>query len=81
MELNSKQNVTKLKPKLLNIPFASCSFINLDFLVPHIAHFNSNSVLPLLTFETFGFILSVFFFYTLKNIVLYLKFKIILKII
>ena len=55
-----------LRPKLLNIPFASCSFINLDYLVPHIEHFDNNILLPLLVFKTFGFILSVFF-YTLNN--------------
>ena len=34
-----------LRPKLLNIPFASCSFINLDFLPPDTAHFDNNTVL------------------------------------
>ena len=29
-----------LIPNLLNNPFASCSFINLDFLLPHIAYFD-----------------------------------------
>ena len=24
-----------LRPKLLSIPYSSCSFINLDFLLPH----------------------------------------------
>ena len=41
--------------------FTSCTFINLDFLVPHIVHFHNNIVLALLVFETFGFILSVTF--------------------
>ena len=31
-----------LRPKLLNNPFASYSFINLDFLLPHTAHFDGN---------------------------------------
>ena len=30
-----------LRPKLLNNPFVSCSFINFDFLLTHIAHFNT----------------------------------------
>ena len=34
-----------LRPKLLNIPFASCSFKNLDFLLLHTAHFDNNIVL------------------------------------
>ena len=38
--------------KLLNNPFACCSLINFDKII----------VLPLLVFETFGFMLSVFFF-------------------
>ena len=50
-----------LTPKLLNNPFASCSLINHDFLLPHIAHFDGSIVLQLLVFETHGFILSVFF--------------------
>ena len=36
-----------LRPKLLNISFASCSFINLDFLLEYTAHFDDNIVLPL----------------------------------
>ena len=59
MELYSKQNITikwnftygVSKPKLLNIPFASCFLINFDFLAPHIAHFDI-LVLRLLVFET-----------------------------
>ena len=42
-----------LKPKLLNNPFGSCSFTNLDFLLPHAAHFNDNIDLPFLVFKTF----------------------------
>ena len=49
-----------LRPTLLNIPFASCPFINLDFLLPHIAHFDNSIVLPLLVFRALGFILSVY---------------------
>ena len=55
-----------LRHKLLNIPFASCYVINIDFLQLYII------VLPLLVFETLGFILSVFFlhFKQLDDIVL-----------
>ena len=45
-----------LRPKLLNISIASCSIINLDFLVLHIAQSDNDIVLPLLVFETFEFI-------------------------
>ena len=38
-----------LKPKPLN-PFASCSFINLEFLLPHTAHFDNKNGLPSLVF-------------------------------
>ena len=55
-----------LRPKLLNNPFASCLFINLDFLIPHISHLDNKIDLPLLATKTFGFIFSVFF-YTLNN--------------
>ena len=49
-----------LRPKLLNNPFASCSFINLDFLLPHTADFGGNIVLPFSVFKTFEFTFSVF---------------------
>ena len=69
MELHSN-NGTLLKdvliPRLLNNPFASFSLVNFYFLAPHIAHFDNIIVLPLLVFETLGFMLSVFF-YTLNN--------------
>ena len=42
-----------LRRKLLNIHFASCSFINLSFLLPHAAHFDNNMVLPFFVFITF----------------------------
>ena len=48
-----------LRLKLLNIPFASCFLINFDFLLSHTAHFDNNIVLPLLVFETLGFMFSV----------------------
>ena len=47
-----------LRPKLLNNPFASCSFINLDFLLAHIADFDDNINLPFLVSNTFE---SIFF--------------------
>ena len=53
--------VFNLRPKLLNDPLASCVLLNLDFLLPHIVHFDNIIVLPLLVFETLGFMLSVFF--------------------
>ena len=57
-----------LKHKLLNTPLASCFLINLrclnkSFLLQHIAHFDYIFVLPLLVFETLGFILCIFFLY------------------
>ena len=50
-----------LRLKLLNNPFAFCSFINLDFLLPHTANFDDNIALPFSVFETVELILSVFF--------------------
>ena len=61
-----------LRPKLLNNALASCFLINLDFLLPHILHFDNSIVLLLLVGETLGFMLSVFFFfffYTLDNMI------------
>ena len=51
-----------LRPWLLNNPFASCSLINLDFLLPHTAHFDNNIGLPFFVFKTFESTLSVSFF-------------------
>ena len=42
-----------LRPQLLNIPFASCLFINFDFLLSYQAHFDDEIVLPFLAFKTF----------------------------
>ena len=50
-----------LLPRLLNNPFASCFLINLDFLLPHIAHFDNIIILPLLVFDTTGLMFPVFF--------------------
>ena len=55
-----------LRPKLLNIPFASCSFINLYFLLLHTAHFDNNIILPVFL-NTFGSTFSVFFFLHFKQ--------------
>ena len=55
-----------LRPKLLINPFASCFLINLDFLVPRIAHFDDSTALPFFVFKTLGFMFYVFF-YTLNN--------------
>ena len=51
-----------LRPKLLSYPFDSCSFINLDFLLPHKAHFDSNISLPFLVSNIFE---STFFAFLL----------------
>ena len=59
-----------LIPNLLNNPFASCLLTNLDFLLPHIAHFDNIITLPLLVLETCGFTFSVCF-YILKNFTFY----------
>ena len=50
-----------LVPKLLNSPFASCSFIHLELLPRHKAHFDNNIDLSFLVFNTFKFIFSVLF--------------------
>ena len=54
-----------LRPKLLNIPLASCYLMNLDFSLSHIAHFDNNIVLPLLVSETLGF-MFLYLLYTLN---------------
>ena len=64
------KNVILLKdvliPKLLNNPFSSCSFINLDFLLLHTAHFDNKTNLPFFVFINFAYFL--YLFYTLNNV-------------
>ena len=48
--------------KLLNNPFASFSFKNLDFLLLYIPHFDDSIVPPFLVFNAFGSTFSVVFF-------------------
>ena len=67
MELHSKQNVNNgillegvLIPKLLSNPFASCFFTNLDFLIPHSAHFDCMISLQFFVLKIFEFKFSVF---------------------
>ena len=55
-----------LIPKSLNNHFASCSFINLDFLLPYTAHFDDKLDLPILVFTIFASLFFVFFC-TLNN--------------
>ena len=50
-----------LRPKLCNIPLTSYFIINIDFLLPHIAHFDNFIVLSSLVLEFLGFIFHVFF--------------------
>ena len=50
-----------LIPKLLNKPFASCSFKNLGFLTPQTEHFDCITNLLFLVLTIFGSIFSVSF--------------------
>ena len=58
-----------LIPKLLKNPFASYSFINLDFLQPETTHFDDKVNLPFLVFIILYLYFSYvfFFFCTLNN--------------
>ena len=64
-----------LTPKLLNNSFASSFLINIDFLLPHIAHFDNVIALPLLGLETFGFIFSVFFLHFNQYDFIFIRWK------
>ena len=46
--------------ELLNNLFASCSFTDLDVLLPHMTHFDDNTVLPFLVFNSFGSMTTCF---------------------
>ena len=52
--------------KLLNKPFASCSFTNLDFLIPQTKHFHSITNLLFFVLTIFGSIFSVSFLHFTK---------------
>ena len=61
-------------PNLLNNPLASCFLINLDFLLPHHAHFDNIISLPLLVLETCGFMCFVYFLHFKQyDSILYLR--------
>ena len=69
-----------LIPKLLNRLFASWFFINFDFLLPHIAHFDNIIALPLLVLEMFGSMFSVSFLHFKQYVfILYVIHSIILS--
>ena len=53
--------------------------INLDFILPHIAHFDNIITLTLLLAETFGSMFSVFF-YTLNNMISFYTYALFIKI-
>ena len=50
-----------LRPRLLNNPFASSYFVNLDFLLLHKSHFDDNIVLQFSVLNTFEFTFFVSF--------------------
>ena len=50
-----------LIPKLFNNPSASCSFINLDFLLLQTTHFDDKANLPVLVFIIFASLIFAFF--------------------
>ena len=54
------------RPNLLDSSFASCSFINPDFLVPQSAYFDCTIDIPFLVWKIFEFKFK-YFFYTLHN--------------
>ena len=61
MVLYSNFTLLLLIPKLLNIPIACCSLINLDFLLPHIAQFDCIINLFCLFLTILGLLFLVYF--------------------
>ena len=64
---------------LLNNSFASCFLINIDFLLPHIAHFDNIIILPLLVLDTSGSIFFLSFVYTLINTIPFYTYVLLVK--
>ena len=60
-----------LRPKLLNSPFPSCSFTNLDFLNPHSVHFDCKINLPSFALKIFTFNFSVFFLHFTQQVFMF----------
>ena len=60
-----------LIPKLLNNPYASCSFINLDFLLPHAAQFDDKAILAFLVLTIFASLFSVFFLHFKQYVMMF----------
>ena len=65
-----------LTPRLLNNHFASCSFINLDILLPHTASFDNNIGLPFFVFITFEFTFFVYFLHFKQYVNMYVNLSI-----
>ena len=63
---NSKGSIIGILPILLSSPVASCSLINLDFLLLQTAQFDESISFPYFVFSTLGFLLFVIF--TLQTI-------------
>ena len=64
MEFHSKQNIQQwnfFSVELLNDPFGSCSFTNLRFLYPDLAHFDCIISPPFFLLKIFQFKFLVFF--------------------
>ena len=55
-----------LIPKLLSNPFASCSLKNVDFSIPHSAHFDCSIHLPFFVLKIFESKFSVFLLHFTK---------------
>ena len=66
-------NITGILPILLSSPVASCSLINLDFLLLQTAQFDESISFPYFVFSTLGFLLFVIFYTSNNTITLFYK--------
>ena len=70
---NSKGSIIEILPILLSSPVASCSLINLDFLLLQTAQFDESISFPYFVFSTLGFLLFVIFYTSNNTITLFYK--------
>ena len=70
---NSKGSIIGILPVLLSSPVASCSLINLDFLLLQTAQFDESISFPYFVFSTLGFLLFVIFYTSNNTITLFYK--------
>ena len=59
--------INGILPAIISNPSASCSLMNLEFLLSHTPHYYKSNGFSLFVFATLGFLLSLFFLHVKKS--------------